>query len=176
MRALKRSPKLVDEEGESWWGSLGGLYRRRGQVEQAIYAYEQAAAVMPNSSYAFSNLAMLYVQQRDRQKMLETFAQVEKLASGEVQADVDNYWAYNDLVTSRLALGQIDEAELALESVFRTVPDDSPYVLESLHDTLIRLMDALDPREARTVREFARRVEMHLAEKHPPTPEPAAGD
>jgi tetratricopeptide (TPR) repeat protein len=165
VRALKLAPKLVDEEGESWWGSLGGLYRRRGQVDQAIYAYEQAADVMPNSSYAFSNLALLFMQQRNREKMLETYAQVEKLAANEVQADVDNYWAYTDLVTSRLALGRIDEAEQALDSVLRTTPDDSPYVLEALLDTLRRLADSLSEREAAPVRQFHQRLEAYVAQK-----------
>ena len=165
VRALKLAPKLVDEEGESWWGSLGGLYRRRGQVDQAIYAYEQAADVMPNSSYAFSNLALLFMQQRNREKMLETYAQVEKLAANEVQADVDNYWAYTDLVTSRLALGRIDAAEQALDSVLRTTPDDSPYVLEALLDTLRRLADSLSEREAAPVRQFHQRLEAYVAQK-----------
>jgi tetratricopeptide (TPR) repeat protein len=178
VRALKISPKLVDEEGESWWGSLGGLYRRRGQIDQAIYAYNEAAKVMPNSSYAFSNLALLYMQKRDRDLMLETYEQVEKLAGNEVQADVDNYWAYTDLVTSRLALGKIQEAEHALESVFRTTPEDSPYVLEALHDTLSRLGDVMGGPEAEHVKAFEQRVADQIALKQVEVEEsePLAGD
>ena len=142
VQALAISPKLVDDDGESWWGSLGGLYRRRGQIQEAIYAYTQAADVTPASSYAFSNLALLYMHEKDRDRMLDTYKQVEKLAADEVQADVNNYWAFTDLVTSRLALGEAELANKALESVFMTTPDDSPYVLEVLCDTLTRLADA----------------------------------
>lgn len=164
VRALTLSPKLVDDDGESWWGSLGGLYRRRNQIDDAIYAYSMAADVTPNSSYAFSNLALLYMQQRDRARMLETYKQVEKLAADEVQADVDNYWAYTDLVTSRLALGQINEASRSLEQLLTTTPDDSPYVLEALVDTLSRLAEALDAPEAQPVHKVIAHIKGYMAQ------------
>ncbi len=148
IKALRLSPKLVDDDSESWWGSLGGLYRRRGQIDQAIYAYEQAASVTPHSSYPFSNLAMLYMQKQDRDKMLITFRRVERLARGEVQAEVDNYWAYADLLTSRLALGKVEEAEDALTSVFDLASSSSSYALEALIDTLTRLLNALGGAES----------------------------
>jgi tetratricopeptide (TPR) repeat protein len=144
LKALKGSPKLMDEDSESWWGSLGGLYRRRGQVNQAIQAYERCAEVTPHSSYPFSNLALLYMQTQDREKMLKTYQRVEKLAAGEVQAEVDNYWAYADLIVARLALGKVKETEAILETALETAPADSPYTLESLLDTLSRLHQAVE--------------------------------
>jgi tetratricopeptide (TPR) repeat protein len=143
LQGLKVSDKLVDDDNESWWGSLGGLYRRRGQIDQAIAAYERASEVTPKSSYAFSNLALLYMQKENKEKMLKTYIRVEQLAFGEVQADVDNYWAYADLLTARLALGKVEEAEPVLHSVLEIAPKDSPYVFESLLDTLTRLEKAL---------------------------------
>jgi tetratricopeptide (TPR) repeat protein len=151
LRALHMSPKLMDEDKESWWGSLGGLYRRRGQIEQAIYAYEQCTKVTPHSSYPFSNLALLYMQSGNRQRMLETYERVEKLALREVQADVDNYWAYADLIVSRLALGMFKEAEAVLENALHAAPLDSPYTLESLLDTLQRLNQVLEPAQRAAV-------------------------
>lgn len=151
LSALKLSPKLVDDDGESWWGSLGGLYRRRGQIEQAIAAYERATEVTPHSSYGFGNLALLYVHKQDVPRMKAMYKRVEKLAWGEVQADVDNYWAYADLLTSRLALGMVREAEEILDTVLETAPADSPYTLESLIDTLTRLAKVLDEKERQPV-------------------------
>jgi Flp pilus assembly protein TadD len=148
IQALKISPMLVDDDGESWWGALGGLYRRRGQVDQAIYAYERAAEITPHSSYPFSNLALLYMEKNDREKMLATFKRVERLAFGETQAEVDNYWAYADLLASQLALGKTDDAEHALRSVIDIAPESSPYVLTMLIDTLTRLTKALGGEEA----------------------------
>jgi tetratricopeptide (TPR) repeat protein len=89
---------LVDDDGEAWWGSLGGLYRRRGQTEQAIKAYERAAEVTPHSSYPFSNLAMLYMRTKDHESMMKMFKRVERIAHAETQAEVDTYWAYADLL------------------------------------------------------------------------------
>jgi tetratricopeptide (TPR) repeat protein len=152
LRALNTAPKLIDEDGESWWGSLGGLYRRREQVDEAIRAYRKAAEVVPQSSYASSNLALLYAERGDREHMVETYAKVESLAHGEVRADPDNYWAWADLLTARLVLGKA-EAQEALEGVFVTAPVESPYALESLSDTLQRVLKALDGETAERVQQ-----------------------
>jgi tetratricopeptide (TPR) repeat protein len=165
---LALSPKLVDDDGESWWGSLGGLYRRRGLNEQAIRAYQQAAEVTPHSSYPFSNLAMLYMGEQDRDAMLRMFKRVERLAKGETQADVDNYWAYADLLTAQLALGKFSEAEEALQSLFDTAPSDSPYALELLTDTLGRLMSALGDEggQSKRIETFVGRIRAQIEAAH----------
>jgi tetratricopeptide (TPR) repeat protein len=142
--ALKRLPKLIDEDGESWWGALGGLYRRRGQVDNAIYAYEKGAEVTPKSSYPFSNLAMLQAEKRNFDEMKKRFARVEKLALGEIQADADNTWAFNDLIISRIVLGKYPDAHQALEEALQIATQDSPYALKSLQDTLTYFKDVLD--------------------------------
>jgi tetratricopeptide (TPR) repeat protein len=159
LQALKLSPKLIDDDGESWWGSLGGLYRRRGQIDEAIAAYKQAAEVTPHSSYPFSNLALLYVQKNDREGMLRTYKRVERLAAGEVQAEVDNYWAYADLIVARLALGK--KVDDILETAIGTAPMDSPYTLDSLIDTLERLSSVLTADEQVPVK----RVITHIREE-----------
>jgi tetratricopeptide (TPR) repeat protein len=164
LEALNLSPKLVDDDGESWWGSLGGLYRRRGQIGEAIEAYRQAAKVTPKSSYAFANLALLYMQQNNREAMIDTYKRVEQLAGGEVQADVDNYWAYADLLTAKLALGKYNEVESVLASVFQTVPTDSPYALELLVDTMGRLAPVMPGDAAARIQQVMERIRTHIAE------------
>lgn len=163
LQALDLSPKLVDDDGESWWGSLGGLYRRRGQVEQAIHAYERCAEVTPQSSYPFSNLALLYAVTHNQKHMIETYRRVEQLARSEVQAEVDNYWAHADLITARLALGKVAEAEEVLETALRIVPEDSPYMLDSLVETLNRLLGALDSAQHPPVLRVIDRIKNHQA-------------
>jgi tetratricopeptide (TPR) repeat protein len=165
LEGLAISPKLVDDDDESWWGSLGGLYRRRHQVDEAINAYERAGEITPKSSYAFSNLALLYVQKKDKDAMLRTYQRVEQLAWGEVQADVDNYWAYADLLTARLALGKEKEAEEIVTSVLEIAPADSPYVLESLLDTLHRLQTALGETDAAHMGLFIDRIQESVLAK-----------
>lgn len=143
IEALGKLPKLLDEDGESWWGALGGLYRRRGQINEAIDAYEKGADVTPKSSYPFSNLAMLQAEKRNIPEMERRFVRVEQLAYAEVQADADNTWAYNDLITSRIVLGKFEEAKQALEEALQIATKDSPYALKSLQDTLSRLKEVL---------------------------------
>ncbi len=162
LQGLRISDKLVDDDNESWWGSLGGLYRRRGQIDQAIEAYERASEITPKSSYAFSNLALLYLQKENKEKMLKTYVRVEQLAFGEVQADVDNYWAYADLLTARLALQKTEEAEPVLNSVLEIAPKDSPYVFESLLDTLSRLEKALGEEDSAHIKPVIAQIQARV--------------
>lgn len=163
LQALKISPKLIDEEGESWWGSLGGLYRRRGQVDEAMFAYQKVAESTPNSSYAYGNLALLYAQKNDVDAMVRMYERMEPLAWGEVQGKPDNYWGFADLLSARLALGRVEKAEEALASVFRTMPGDSPYAAESLVETLQRLQQALGEARSKHIQPFIDRIREHVA-------------
>ncbi len=166
--ALKISPRLIDDDGESWYGSLGGLYRRSGRVDEAIHAYEQAADVTPQSSYPFSNLALLYMEKKDRANMLAMYARVERLALTETQIDGSNYWAYSDLFTSRLALGNLADADTALETLFFTIPKDAPYALEVLADTLERLQEVLgDAQQGAYVLRYINRIRQQIGQMHP---------
>jgi len=143
LKAMELSPKLVDDDGESWWGILGGLYKRRGQVDDAIYAYQQATLVTPQSSYGFGNLALLYMQKNQRDEMLETYAEVEKLSAAEAAAEVNNYWGHADLVVSRYALGKSDLAAEVLDRAIQIAPLESPYMLDGLQGTLEDLVKVL---------------------------------
>jgi tetratricopeptide (TPR) repeat protein len=164
LTALKASPTLMDEDGESWWGSLGGLYRRRNQLDQAIHAYREATKVTPFSSYPFGNLAMLYSEKRDSAATLKAYEQVERLARDEAQAEVGNFYGYADLLTARLVLGKVKEAEEALESVFYTAP--ASYALQSLVDTLERLRERLGgEKELPQLQVFAERIRAEISRR-----------
>ncbi|MBK8020266.1 MAG: tetratricopeptide repeat protein [Chloroflexi bacterium] len=176
LEALRAQPRLVDEDGESWWGSLGGLYRRRGQVDQAVQAYEQAAKVTPHSSYPFSNLALLYMGKHDRSEMLRTYKRVERLARGETQAEVDNYWAYADLLTSSLAMGKLEQAEESLISVLDIAPVESDYTLTLLIDTLERLKTALGGGDSGGhIDHYIARIREHLNRRSAQSPRKSDG-
>jgi tetratricopeptide (TPR) repeat protein len=170
-RALKVAPKLVDEDGESWWGSLGGLYRRRNQIDDAIRAYERAAEVTPFSSYPFSNLALLHMQKENkRDAMMANFRQVELLARDEIRAELDDYWAYADLLTAQLALYKEDSKHRdavprSLEAMLEIAPSDSLYCLEVLTDTLRRLTAALGGTDAAPhIGEYIEKIQRQIEE------------
>lgn len=160
--ALKQAPKLVDEDNESWYGSLGGLYRRRGQLDQAIEAYLNAAAVTPYSSYPFVNLAVLYMQKNDSEKMLKTFKSAERLARAETVARADNYYGYADLFTSQLALQKTAEAEDTFAIVLEISP--SPTALGLLRDTLEKLAEVLaEPERKAAIAPYIARLNAAIA-------------
>lgn len=161
LQGLKISPKLVDDDGESWWGVLGGLYKRRGQIDDAINAYRRAMEVTPQSSYGAGNLAMLYMRKNDRERMLETYKQVERIAEKEADQEQGNFWGYADLVVARYALGKVEAAEEALPIALQIAPADSPYMLDGLIDTLQDLMPVLDPAERPAIERAIERIRNH---------------
>ena len=157
-QALALLPNLVDDDGESWWGSLGGLYRRRGQLTEAVSAYREAARVTPASSYAYVNLALLGMQQYGVEAMRETWGQAQQLAAAETRADVDNYWGYADLVTTSLALGDAATADDALKAFFRSIPADADQVPQVLRGSLEQLAAALPAGERGAVQTAIGRI------------------
>lgn len=163
LQALDISPRLIDEDGESWWGALGGLYRRNGQTEKAIKAYERAIEVTPHSSYGWGNLALLYTQTKNREKMVPTYVRVERLAWAEAQAQANNYWGYSDTLTARLALGKITQAEEVLDTTLELATEQ--YQLDMLVDTLSRLQEAVEPEKEAAIARTIRRIKEYSAKR-----------
>lgn len=157
--ALALLPNLVDDDGESWWGSLGGLYRRRGQLAEAVHAYREAARVTPSSSYAWVNLALLGLPREGIEGTRATWRQAQRLAAAETRADVDNYWGYADLVTTSLALGEAQRAQEALTAFFRTIPAEAARVPQVLRDSLEQLAAALPQAERLAVQAAIERID-----------------
>jgi tetratricopeptide (TPR) repeat protein len=163
LEALAANPNLVDDDNESWWGALGGLYRRTGQMERAIRAYERATEVTPHSSYGYGNLAQLYALTQDHQRMLKTYERVEKLAWASTQADVNNYWDHADVVTARLALGKADGAMSMLPDALALA--SSAWECQALVDTLTRLAGLVSPAKQGTIQAAIEQIEAYAAER-----------
>jgi tetratricopeptide (TPR) repeat protein len=155
---LKASPRLLDEDGESWWGSLGGLYRRRGQIDLAIGAYKRAAECTPYSSYPFGNLALLMVQSGKLAEARSYFRQMEHIALREISADNNNFYGYADLLTAQLAQGNFTEATATMDDMLRLSHACS--ALSDLADTLKGLIDGIgDNSHAHQIARFVVQLE-----------------
>ncbi|MEL6406219.1 MAG: tetratricopeptide repeat protein [Chloroflexota bacterium] len=165
LQALKLSPKLVDDDGESYWGILGGLYKRRGQIDQAIEAYRQVTEVTPQSSYGYNNMAQLYQKKNDREKALELYEIVERIASKEAEAEAGNFWGYSDLISASYAVGKVEQAKKALPIAISIAPVDSPYMLEGTRDTLRDLANFLEPEKVPPIEEAIEILEAEMAER-----------
>lgn len=160
--ALSTNPRLVDDDGESWWGVLGGLYRRRYEktplpeyLGKAIEHYQEAASVTPQTSYPVMNLALLSLEGQDRDATLRYFERVRDLSYRKVRAEVENYWAQGDLLMARLALGcctpdncrdshndRDDNAQIALDIFLEMLPSDVKDVLPRLRDSIQKIKAA----------------------------------
>jgi tetratricopeptide (TPR) repeat protein len=163
LEALQNVPKLLDEEGESWWCVLGALYRQRGQVKKAIDAYKEAASITPYSPYPLSNLALHQGINGHVDTMLQTYREVERLARQKTQANPADYWPYADLLIARLALGKIQAAEDTLKTLLQVVPRDLAYAVPGLLVALSRLSKIL-PDGANHIGEVVKYVREHVVE------------
>lgn len=161
--ALTSAPRLLDEEGESWWTTLGGLYRHRGQTQKAIRAYEEAAKITPYSSYPLMHLAVQQGTAGDEIAMMQTYRDVERLARQETQANPDNYWPYADLMVARLALGKIQEAEEVLNVILKIIPRELAYAASGLLVTLAKLAK-LVPDHAAPIERVIKYIREHVVE------------
>ena len=142
-QALVNSERLVDDDGESWYGALAGLHNRLGEIDKAIFYYERASEVTPQSSYPFANLAMLYVQEGNR-NFEPAFEKVARLAKEKANIELNDYWGYADLLAAQLALGQANDAETTLEQLLETVPPSVKDVIPRVRDTLQKLGNSLE--------------------------------
>ena len=163
--ALKLSDRLLDEDGEPWWGVVGGLRRRRGQLDEAIYAYEKVTKIAPNSSYGFGNLALLYMKKNDREAMLKTYKHVERIAETEIRSKAGNFWGYADLIVARLALGKSEQALDDLRIAIGLAPINARYMLEGLRDTLADLARFIEDEKRPAIEQAVRELNRELAQR-----------
>jgi len=123
LQATTEDPQLVNEQGESYFGVLGSLYRRQGRTDDAIGAYSRAAAVTPRRSYPEINLAMLYTAKNDKEKIIRHLALAEAKALSRLRDTPDDYWAKHDMALAMLLKHDAEAAvKLFLEAIDLT-PD-----------------------------------------------------
>lgn len=121
--ALQRDPHLLDADGESYYGTLGGLHRRRKHYQDAIEAYEQARHITPDASYPVANVAKLYLHEEQLAQARDAYEQVRRMAEQRLANDPGNYWARADLIEALLVLGQPDGAQAALGVLLDATPE-----------------------------------------------------
>ena len=134
LRALDLDERLIDAEGESYYGTLGGLYRRQQRYQAALEAYEKAHTVTPNASYPISNLAALSKHQGRDDEATRYYRMVLKAAALKLDDDPLNNWTRADYAQARLVLG---EPEVALEEMKRVLEHTRERgILETVRDGL----------------------------------------
>lgn len=136
LKALNIRNDLLDDEGESVWASLGGIYQRLESYDEAIDAYRRATRVK-KSSYPYNNLGLLYMEKGQYDEMRRNYGLVRLFAYAKVNYhDPGDEWAHNDLLVALLVEGRLDTIDDTLRNVLIIGED---YSLSSLKGTLERL-------------------------------------
>lgn len=136
----KDDPYLLDISGESVFGTLASLYRRIGDIEQAIEWYEHAHRVTPKDTYPLNNLAILYYRHRpqERAKALEYFQEARTKGLRTLHQDVQNYWVLFDLITAEIALEEADYLQ-RIQDYLKRIQDLKPSKID-----IRKLFDGLE--------------------------------
>jgi len=143
LRALEIDPAARDINNESVYGVLGGLYKRRNLIDDAIRSYEKAQQVTPESSYPIVNLATLYMIAGKPDVARGYYERVARISTRLLESNPGDYWARFDLITSQTALGNLPTALAQTDTVLTQVESAGP--LETFLDTLTRLKDSPYP-------------------------------
>ncbi len=124
LEALKRNPRLLDIEGESFYGALGGLYKRQGRLRDAVECYEHAlAAVRAVSSYPYNNLGILYILLREPDKAAHYFDRAIRVAGQRLDDRPFDAWARFDMVTAQIMRGNSQEVAKHLPMALQSSTD-----------------------------------------------------
>ncbi|MCC6615038.1 MAG: hypothetical protein IT320_16290 [Anaerolineae bacterium] len=122
------NPELLDIFGESVYGALGGLYRRWGDVDNALLYYERALKTTPRSSYLLNNIAALEFC-RNRPVGEERFKDALSYANEKLRIDNTDYWSIFDRTTAQIALGSaFDDIRKDLADAFKLTAADTSAV------------------------------------------------
>lgn len=141
--ALQVDPTALDINGESVQAGLGALYKRWGEVEQAIVHYEEARKITPQKSYPIVNLAILYYMQGNLPQARLYFEDVVTRANDTLKHNPSDYWARFDHMTAQLALGESRLAMDDLNVIAQQVKTAAP--LETALGELRRLKSSPHP-------------------------------
>ncbi len=140
LQALQMDYSLTDADGQSYYGTLGGLYRRQGRYQDALEAYEQAHEVTPDSSYPIINLAALHKHQGHDERADHFFQMVLEMAELTLDDDPRDVWTRCDYAQAKLVLGDLDGAIAQIKTVIGQNPGSG--VLETVRNGLTFLQEA----------------------------------
>ncbi|HLA43841.1 MAG TPA: tetratricopeptide repeat protein, partial [Aggregatilineales bacterium] len=149
---------LIDADNESYFGTLGGLYRRQGRNEDALKAYEMAVKITPNNSYPVGNLATLYKKLDYEEKARHMYQRAIEISEAILDDHPGDTWARLDLAQAFLIVGEKDKALAQYQNVIERLNEsgpletalsglgflaDSPHHVEGIEDAMFTLKEAI---------------------------------
>jgi tetratricopeptide (TPR) repeat protein len=141
--ALVRDPRLTDTEAQSYYGSLGGLYRRKKEYYAALDAYQHAHKVTSDSTYPLINLASIHKLLGDDELATQYFEMVVNRAKLTLDDNPRDVWTRCDNAQALLLLGKSNEAMREIKLMLDQQPN--PGILDTVLDGLRFLVNAPTP-------------------------------
>jgi|GEM_PF-950382 len=139
-KALDSDSSLIDADNESYFGTLGGLYRRQGRLEDALKSYESAVNTTPNNSYPVINLATLYKKLGYNDQAKDMFEKAIEISEAILDDHPGDTWARLDLAQAFLIAGDSKRALDQYRNVIGRLSESGP--LEVASNSLEFLRDA----------------------------------
>jgi tetratricopeptide (TPR) repeat protein len=105
--------------------SLGGAYRRAGDLNEAIDCYAQAHKINPQSTYALVNLVSLHAarnKREDQAPLQQELPEAIGLCRQAIERADATFWNWYDLATLQLIQGPPDEAMKTLYHAVALTP------------------------------------------------------
>lgn len=119
---------LIDEDGESWYGALGGLHSEQGNYASAIRYYRRAAEIVQEASYPLVNLALLLLEhgadQADKQAAEAYLNSALAITTRRLQFTPKDRYLYSDRIVAFGALGSEVELEGAVAAFLELGGDE----------------------------------------------------
>lgn len=118
-KALQSDPSLLDADGESYFATLGGIYKRQNRMDEAVDAYQQAVSITPSNSYPIGNLANLYKSLGHEEDAHDAFLRVIRIAETKLENELGDIWTRFDLALGYIVTGQLERALAQYDVVYQ---------------------------------------------------------
>lgn len=109
---FKHGNKLNNSQHAHGYVGIGKSFKSSGDIKKAIECYLKASELMPENTGFLQELTSLYVKSSDSQTAKEC-------ALKAINIDNKNAYLYNSLAGVQLSLGELDSAEISLNTAIK---------------------------------------------------------
>ena len=147
---LALEPNQGDDDA---WSSLGGAYRRLGDIDKALEHYQRAYTLNPRSSYALVNLVSLQAARNslaDQEQLATTIPEAIRLCQDKIieteksigeASEKQIFWTWYDLGTLHLISGNTVEAINIFYHAVSLTPETAKEYFRSVLGNLVFLRE-----------------------------------
>jgi len=132
----------LNPQDDDAWAGLGGAYRRKEAIGQAINSYEKAYKINPESTYALVNIVSLRAARHSKQdqEILKTYLpEATRLVKRVIEKGDGDHWTWYDLATLQLLQGEVKEAQ----STFNYATELTPQTAKEHFRTVLNNLNFL---------------------------------